>query len=131
MNVLHLAAITKEPLVGRILQRVIGKGAASESGKMTIAYCRYSAESGRMEPHRHAEETVVITECENGWVRRGPSAENLPEKVMLSKGTVLHFEEMEWHVFEHGDGGFIEALCIYGQVDNIRPEDILAAKSAR
>ena len=128
MKVLQLSDITREPLPGRILQRVIGKGAASESGKMTIAFCRYAAESGPMEPHQHAEETVVITDCTNGWVRRGPTKADLPEKVMLQKGTVLHFDEMEWHVFEHGPGGFIEALCIYGQVDNIRPEDILAAR---
>jgi hypothetical protein len=129
MRVLHRRDIPKEALVGRVLQRAIGKGSASESGKMTVAFAHYSAESGAMEPHQHAEETVYIVDAKDGWIRKGPSKTDLPEKVPVSAGTVLHFDELEWHVFEHGPGGFIDALCIYGQVDNIRPEDILARKS--
>ena len=34
------------------------------------------------------------------------------------------FPELEWHVFGYDEGGFLEALCIYGQVTNIRPEEI-------
>ncbi|PIO99421.1 hypothetical protein CJ014_08865 [Pleomorphomonas carboxyditropha] len=79
-----------------------------------------------MEPHNHAEETVVILDARNGWVRKGPAKDDLPEKVDLRAGTILHFEELEWHVFQYGEGGFIDAVCIYGQVDNIRPEDIAA-----
>lgn len=129
MRVLHRNEIAKEALPGRVLQRAIGKGAASDSGKMTIAFAHYSAESGPMEPHQHAEETVYIIAAKDGWIRKGPSKTDLPEKVLVSAGTVLHFAEMEWHVFEHAAGGFIDALCIYGQVDNIRPEDILNRKS--
>jgi hypothetical protein len=129
MKVLQRDEIAREALVGRVLQRAIGKGAASESRKMTIAFAHYSEESGPMEPHQHAEETVYIIDAADGWIRKGPSKTDLPEKVMVRAGTVLHFDEMEWHVFEHGKGGSIDALCIYGQVDNIRPEDILNRKS--
>lgn len=124
MKVLERNDIQKEFLPGRILQRVIGRNSASESEKMTVSICYYSAESGPMTPHNHAEETVFIIDCKDGWVRRGPSKDNLNEKVMLKPGTALHFEELEWHVFEYAEGGFIDAVCIYGQVDNIRPEDI-------
>ena len=41
---------------------------------------------------------------------------------------VMHFQELEWHVFGYEDGGYLGALCIYGQVDNMRPEDILKNK---
>ena len=36
----------------------------------------------------------------------------------------MHFPELEWHVFGYDEGGFLDALCIYGQVTNIRPEEI-------
>jgi hypothetical protein len=129
--VLHRNEIAKEALVGRVLQRAIGKNSASESQKMTVSFAHYSSESGAMEPHHHAEETVYIIDARNGWIRKGPSKSNLPEKVPVSAGTVLHFDELEWHVFEYGAGGFIDALCIYGQVDNIRPEDIVPARAGK
>ncbi len=81
-----------------------------------------------MEPHHHAEETVYIIDARDGWIRRGPSKDNLNEKVPVRAGTILHFDELEWHVFEYGEDGFIDAACIYGQVDNIRPEDIQAER---
>jgi hypothetical protein len=124
MRVLVKEDIEKDFLPGRIIQRAVGRNSASESAKMTVSFARYSPESGPMEPHRHAEETVYIIDAKDGWVRKGPSKDCLNEKVMLSKDVVLHFEELEWHVFEHDPGGYIDALCIYGQVDNIRPEDI-------
>jgi hypothetical protein len=41
----------------------------------------------------------------------------------LEAGMLLRFEESEWHVFEYGDRGWIDAMFIYGHVDNIRPEE--------
>ena len=38
----------------------------------------------------------------------------------------MHFPPLEWHVFGYKDGGYLDALCIYGQVTNIRPEEIQA-----
>lgn len=125
MKVLQREDLAQERLPGRVLQRAIGKDSASLSGKMTISFCRYSAESGPMEPHQHAEETVIILDARSGWIRKGPAKDNLNETVPVRIGTILHFAELEWHVFEYGPGGFIDAACIYGQVDNIRPEDIL------
>jgi hypothetical protein len=125
MRVLQRDDIVREKLPGRVLQRAVGRQSASASGRMTVSFCRYSAESGPMEPHQHAEETVVILGAVDGWIRKGPAKDRLTEKVAVRTGTVLHFDELEWHVFEYGDGGYIDAVCIYGQVDNIRPEDIL------
>jgi hypothetical protein len=125
MRVLLKNELEKDCLPGRIIRRAVGRDSASESTRMTVAFASYSEESGPMEPHRHAEETVYIIEARDGWVRKGATKDCLNEKVMLDKDVLLHFEELEWHVFECSAGGFIDALCIYGQVDNIRPEDIL------
>ena len=96
---------------------------------MTVSFCRYEAESGPMEPHQHAEETVYILDARGGRIRKGPAKDDLNETVSLEPGTILHFDELEWHVFEYEEGGFIDAVCIYGQVDNIRPEDITESKA--
>ena len=49
----------KKPLPGRVLQLLVGQeGAASPSSVMTMGFARYSAESGPMAPHHHAEEIV-------------------------------------------------------------------------
>lgn len=122
--------LEKAFLPGRVIENAVGKGLnyPIRSGKMTICYARYSAESGPMEPHNHAEETVVVVAGERCYVKFGPSKDQLDQKQMLKPGDVMHFPELEWHVFGYEEGGFLDALCIYGQVDNIRPEDILAQK---
>ena len=123
MEHLNRAELAGVELPGRIIFKGAGKGSPIESGKMTVAFGRYSGEFGPMSPHRHAEECVYITRCEKGWVRFGSTDDCADGKVELSAGTLLHFPEDEWHVFEYAEGGFIEAMFIYGQVDNIRPEE--------
>lgn len=120
--------IEKNKLKGRIIEAAVGKEDVIQSKKMTICFAKYSAESGKMEPHNHAEETVVILECRDGWVKFGSTKDNLLNKIYLEQNMVLHFDELEWHVFGYDNQGYIDALCIYGQVDNIRPEEILANK---
>ena len=44
----------------------------------------------------------------------------------LHEGDLIHFPPLEWHVFGYKEGGYLDALCIYGQVTNIRPEEIQA-----
>ena len=78
-----------------------------------------------MEPHNHAEEALYIIAAEKGWIRFGAGKEALGGKVYLEAGMTLHIPELEWHVFGYDEGGFIEAIFFYGQVDNIRPEEIL------
>lgn len=120
--------IEKNKLKGRTIESAVGKDSIIQSKSMTICFAKYSAESGEMEPHNHAEETVVILDCHDGWVKFGPTKDNLLNKVYLEKNMILHFDELEWHVFGYDNNGYIDALCIYGQVDNIRPEEILANK---
>jgi len=115
--------ISEDVLPGRMIRRAVGKNSAIESSEMTVGFARYAPEYGPMEPHNHAEETVVVLDAKDGWVRRGAGPDSLPEKYILEKGDVLHFAPLEWHVFEFGPEGAIEALFIYGQVDNIRNED--------
>lgn len=111
-------------LPGRCIQKAAGKEAFSDSKKMTMGFARYSSESGPMEPHNHAEEILYIIDARNGWIRYGGGSDELTGKVTLKAGMVLHIPELEWHVFEYGVDGFVDAIFFYGQVDNIRPEEI-------
>jgi hypothetical protein len=110
-------------LPGRIIQKVVGTDAQSTSGKMTMGFARYSAESGPMEPHRHAEEICYIISASKARIRYGDSRDNLESWAPLEAGTTLHVDELQWHVFEYEEGGFVDIIFFYGQVDNIRPED--------
>lgn len=69
-----------------------------------------------------------MVSSDRGWVRYGGRPEALQRKLALEAGMVLHFDALEWHVFEYDEGGSVEIVFIYGQVDNIRPEEILQQK---
>ncbi len=124
MVIIERDNLIKNRLPGRVIENAVGKDAFSESKKMTIGFGTYSIESGIMEPHQHAEETVYITKSKHGRLRYGPDKNDLPIVVPLEEGMLLHIPELEWHVFEYDEGGMVEIMFIYGQVDNIRPEDI-------
>ena len=131
MELLKRDELRENRLPGRIITNTVGKGEAYpvQSEKMTICFAHYSAESGPMEPHNHAEETVVVLAGEKCFVKFGDAKDNLTEKRELHPGDTMHFPELDWHVFGYEKGGFLDALCIYGQVDNIRPEDIARQNS--
>ncbi len=111
-------------LPGRDVQRIIGKEAALASARMTVGTARYSDDSGPMAPHQHAEECIVVLAARGARVRYGLAPDDLPTVISLEAGLVLHIPELEWHVFEWDAGGHADCIVIYGQVDNIRPEDI-------
>jgi mannose-6-phosphate isomerase-like protein (cupin superfamily) len=112
-------------LKGRIVRECIGASPAPvASDRMTVGFARYCEDVGPMEPHHHAEETIYVVSAKNVWVRFGGSQENLDHKVDLKDGDLLHFPELEWHVFEYSEGGFLDIVYIYGQTTNIRPEDV-------
>lgn len=123
MNYFKREALESESLPGRMIQKAVGKDGFSTSGKMTVGFARYSAESGPMEPHHHAEEVCYIVDAKDGWVRYGLAPDQLDIRVDLEAGMTLHNPPMEWHVFEYGEGGFVDIIFIYGQVNNIRPEE--------
>ena len=125
MIVLRKDELEHELLPGRIITKAVGRGSPSGSERMTVGYADYCAEAGPMEPHNHAEETVFIIRSEKGYLRRGDDKDHLGERVSLEAGMLVHFPPLEWHVFEYDEGGRIEIIFIYGQVDNIRPEEIL------
>jgi hypothetical protein len=118
------ADIPIDALPGRGLRRFVGRGSAIASEEMTVGTALYADEFGPMEPHNHAEETVYVLEADRAWVRWGPSADDLPNRIDLQAGVVINTPALEWHVFEWEPGGHVELLFIYGQVDNIRPEDM-------
>ncbi len=113
-----------QSLPGRGIQKCIGKDGPIVSGKMTVGFARYSDEFGPMEPHHHAEETVLILAAEKGRTRYGGEPDALEHSLDLEAGMLLHFPELEWHVFEYDPGGYVEIAFIYGQVDKIRPEEM-------
>lgn len=120
--------LQEEHLPGRMIQKAVGKDAYSISGKMTMGFALYSEKNGPMEPHHHAEEIVHILSTKDGWVRFGESLNGLGQPIPLEPGMTLHFPTLEWHVFEFKPGGYIDILYMYGQVDNIRPEEITQKK---
>ena len=124
MQLIEKDMLEEVKLPGRIIQKAVGKDAFLNSNKMTIGFARYSKESGPMAPHHHAEETIYVIRTKKGKVKYGNSESELFEQIALKDGMILHFPELEWHVFEYEDDGFIEVLFFYGQVDNIRPEEI-------
>ena len=111
-------------LPGREIQRIVGRDAALASERMTVGSARYSDDTGSMAPHQHAEETIFVLDARDARVRFGLAPENLSETIPLEPGLTLHIPELEWHVFEWGAGGHADVIVIYGQVDNIRPEDL-------
>lgn len=116
--------LDKVMLPGRVVQTAVGKDGSVKSGKMTVGFAHYSAESGPMEPHNHAEEVVYVVDARDGWVRYGPAKDKLGGPVPLESGMVLHNPPLEWHVFEYDEGGYVDLIFIYGQVDQIRPEEM-------
>ena len=112
-------------LPGRVIQTAVGKDGFSSSQQMTVGFAHYSAESGPMEPHHHAEEVIYVIDAQDGWVRSGPDKDELGSPVPLEAGMILHIPPLEWHVFEYDGGGYLDLVFIYGQVDQIRPEDMV------
>lgn len=128
MDFVRRNAIAANCLPGRVVQNAVGRNSAVASEKMTVSFCRYSAESGPMAPHNHAEESVVVLGCRDAFVRWGSGPDSLEHKQILHEGDLMHFPPLEWHVFGYEAGGYLDALCIYGQVTHIRPEEMQDAQ---
>lgn len=124
MKLIKRDDLHREKLPGRIIQKAVGKDGFSTSARMTMGFATYSEESGAMAPHHHAEEIIFVIGSKDAWVRYGESEDGLTTRVELVKGMTLHFPPLEWHVFEYAEGGFLDIVYFYGQVDQIRPEDM-------
>ena len=129
MEIIKRDDLVKNPLPGRTIQNAVGKKYIIDSSKMTVGFATYSAESGIMEPHHHAEESIYVIDAKKAYVLHGDSKENLGDRHDLEKGMVMHFPEDEWHVFLYDDGGYLDIIFIYGEADNLRPEKIGGNKS--
>jgi hypothetical protein len=126
VDVIKRRDLDRVKLAGRTLQKAVGGPGEGKvtSTRMTVGFARYSAESGPMEPHHHAEETIYVVDARDGYIRLGTAADQIGDRVQLEAGMILHLPELEWHVFEWDEGGYVDALFIYGQVSNIRPDQI-------
>lgn len=123
MKLLNRKEISPIILPGRKIWKAIGKDALSKSGKMTYGFAHFCADYGPVEPHRHAEEICYVLNAEKAWVRYGPEKDKLGPRHALEAGMTIHTPPMEWHVFGYEEGGYLDILFFYGQVDNIRPEE--------
>ncbi len=111
-----------EMLPGRIISKVVGKDSPIVSERMSVGFAKYCKEAGTMQPHKHAEETVYIVDAVNAWMRYGDTNKCEKGKIDLENGMMIRYDEDEWHVFEYEEGGHLEIIFIYGQADNLRPE---------
>lgn len=124
MEIIKREDVQEIMLPGRKIQKVVGLDSFSKSNRMTMGFATYSAEAGPMEPHNHAEEICYVISSDKGWLRKGPARDRLEEKISLEAGMTLHIPPLEWHVFEYGPGGHVDIIFFYGQVTNIRPEEV-------
>jgi hypothetical protein len=117
MDLIIRSDVVKKPLPGRVIQLVTGQsGAVSPSDVITMGFAHYSAESGPMSPHRHAEEVVYVLESVDGYTRYGGFGDEpneLGERIVLKPGMTLHFPKNEWHVFEFEEGGHVDIIFFY------------------
>jgi len=111
-------------LPGRRVWKGVGRDALVPSERITYGYARYAADFGPMEPHNHAEEVCFVIDAQDAWVRFGSEKDRMGGKTALEPGMTMHFPPLEWHVFGYEEGGYLEILFIYGQVDRIRPEEM-------
>jgi hypothetical protein len=130
MRLIRREDLEEFQLPGRIIQRAVGKDGFSRSTRMTVGFARHSGTTGH-EPHHHAEEFVYILSARNSRVRYGPSVDRLGSPLAVEGGMMLHFPDLEWHVFDVGHEGYVDALFFYGQVDNIRPEDMIKGQDIK
>ena len=112
-----------ETLPGRGIRKAVGSESYFTSTNMSVGYAMYNYEYGPMEPHQHDEETVIITHSNMGWMSWGDSKTNLPNRVELVEGMVIHIPNGEWHVFNYDEGGSVEIIFVYGTTANLRPEE--------
>jgi len=98
---------------GRAVQRAIGREASSRSELMSVGFARFSAEYGVMQPHRHGEEAMYVLDARDGWIEWGPAEDRLDGRCDLHAGMVLHVRPDEWHVFRHGEGGFVDIVFFF------------------
>lgn len=122
MEYINKAKIAIEALPGRGLRKAVGKDSVFASNAMSVGYALYEKAYGVMEPHCHAEETIIVSNVKKGYMAWGEDKDNLTEKMVLEEGMVVHIPEGLWHVFTYDEGGFVEIIFIYGSTNNIRPE---------
>lgn len=121
MECLKQSELKSNMLPGRIVQEAVGKNGPAFTAAMRVCICEYCARAGKMQPHRHIEESVFVTECDRAWVRYGSTEACADGKVMLEEGMVMHFPDWEWHVFEYEEGGMLKLVCFYASTEDRTP----------
>jgi len=119
MEVLRKRELKTKTLPGRIITDVVGDNSPIPSEEMTVGFAKYCAEAGPMTPHHHAEESIYVMQSDRAWVLYGPEQDDLPNRVDLEAGMILHFPAGEWHVFRYEEGGSLEIIYLYGKSKDI------------
>jgi hypothetical protein len=124
VDVLKRTDLDPVKLAGRTLQKAVGgpcEGTVTIT-RMTVGFARYSERSDGTAPSRRGDD---LHRRRPEWLHPpGTAPDQRGDRVQPEAGMILHFAELEWHVFEWDEDGHIDALFIYGQVDNIRPDQI-------
>lgn len=89
MDFVKRVDIKHNDLPGRSVQNAVGRNSAVASEKMTVSFCRYNAEYGLMAPHNHAEESVVVLDCDRAFVRWAPPGHAWSIRFILNKGDLM------------------------------------------
>ena len=119
MELLRKNDLKTKILPGRIITDAVGGNSPVFSEEMTVGFGKYCAEAGPMAPHHHAEESIYILSSDRAWVLYGPEEDDLPNRVDLEEGMILHFPTGEWHVFQYEEGGSLEILYVYGKSKDV------------
>jgi len=125
MKIIKRETITPTDLPGRRIWKAVGRDSFSDSEKITFGFAYFSTKIGSTEPHHHAEEICYVLAARNAWVHFGAQQDQLGALLELEKGMTLHIPNLEWHQFVCKDDGYLDIVFIYGQVDNIRPEEMI------
>lgn len=111
-------------LPGRAIRKCVGLDGKIHSTEMSFGRTMFAPEYGSMQPHHHAEEIIYVLDAKNSYVKFGEEEDCGNGKIQLSTDMVLHFAEMEWHVFGFDDPeGYADILFFYPGVQNLRPEE--------
>lgn len=119
MEYMKTSDIPLNKLPGCGIQKAVGNepDTVISSDVMKVSICTYSRKYGPMIPVHHAEETIVVLRSDQAWVEWGGFSDEMPEEFPgrqeLAAGDILHFPDLEWHVFRFPEDGSLTVASIY------------------
>ena len=106
----------------RTIYGMIEKGGIFQSPNMMMGFARFDKNLGEMIPHVHPEEGMFVIDCANAFARFGASEDSMGGRTAIKPGMIMWAAEGEWHVFEFGEGGFLDIVFCLPVGEIVRPE---------